>query len=289
MNILGIGIATLDIINTVDEYPPEDSEVRVLEQQLRRGGNATNTLVTLSKLGHRCSWGGIVADEPDSRYILEDLEQHKIDLRYCRHIKNGKVPTSYIILNRRNGSRTIVHYRDLPEFDFKDFERIDLSTFQWLHFEGRNPTETRKMLEKCVLEHPALPRSLEVEKVRPNIESLFPLAKVLLFSKEYARHQGFEDGIRFLRSLGKGLPDTILVCAWGEQGAFAMDRDGTLLSSPAYPPPRIVDTTGAGDVFNAGIIDALLRGKTLASALHAACRLAGEKCAIQGLEGLVNH
>ncbi len=286
MKILGIGIATLDIINVVDGYPPEDSEVRALEQQQRRGGNATNTLVVLSQLGHHCHWGGVLAEEPDSEYILEDLARHHIDIRHCRRVATGKVPTSYIILNRRNGSRTIVHYRDLPEFGFGDFDTIELAPFQWVHFEGRNVPETRRMLEKCVERHPTLPLSLEVEKIRPEIDTLFPLATVLLFSRAYARHQGFDDPERFLLSLRKRLPGRILVCAWGERGAAALDRDGTLCSSPAYPPPRLVDTTGAGDVFNAGIIDGLLRGESLETTLHAACRLAGAKCGISGFDGL---
>jgi hypothetical protein len=48
--ILGIGIAALDIINTVDGYPNEDAEVRAINQRVCRGGNATNTLVVLSQL-----------------------------------------------------------------------------------------------------------------------------------------------------------------------------------------------------------------------------------------------
>lgn len=65
--ILAIGIATLDIVNLVADYPPEDSEVRALDQRVSRGGNATNTLVVLSQLGHRCSWGGVLAEDADSR------------------------------------------------------------------------------------------------------------------------------------------------------------------------------------------------------------------------------
>ena len=51
--ILGIGIATLDVINIVDEYPREDDEIRANGQRIARGGNVTNTLVVLSQLGHQ--------------------------------------------------------------------------------------------------------------------------------------------------------------------------------------------------------------------------------------------
>ena len=77
--ILAVGIATLDIINSVAGYPAEDDEVRAVSQRLCRGGNATNTLAVLSQLGHQCHWAGVLADEPDARHIEADLERHRID------------------------------------------------------------------------------------------------------------------------------------------------------------------------------------------------------------------
>jgi len=283
-HILGIGIATLDIINTVDGYPPEDAEVRALGQQRRRGGNCTNTLAVLSRLGHRCAWGGMLAEEPDSGLIRADLERHGIDLHAVRTQQGGKAPTSYIVLNRRNGSRTIVHYRDLPEFGYGDFTRIDLRPYDWLHFEGRNVAETRRMLVHARDTTPAAPRSVEIEKPRPDIEQLFQYADVLLFSRHYAAARGFTDPERFLRGIEGETPGAARVLAWGEAGGYALDRDDRLTHSPAYPPPRLIDTLGAGDTFNAGIIDALVSGVALDEALHRACRLAGRKCGHAGLD-----
>ena len=285
-HILGIGIATLDIINTVDGYPPEDAEVRALDQQRRRGGNCTNTLAVLSQLGHRCAWGGVLAEEPDGRPIRDDLQGQGIDLRAVRTRQHGKVPTSYITLNRRNGSRTIIHYRDLPEYDYDDFSRIDLREYHWLHFEGRNVAETRRMLGHARDRVPAAPRSVEIEKPRPDIEQLFEHADVLLFSRHFAAASGFTDQERFLRSIERETPDTARVLAWGEAGGYALSRNGRLIHSPAYPPQQLVDTLGAGDTFNAGIIDALVGGVALNEALHHACRLAGRKCGHEGLDFL---
>lgn len=281
--ILGIGIATLDIINLVDGYPEEDAEVRALGQRISRGGNATNTLVVLSQLGHECAWGGVLADEPDGARILDDLKRYRIDTRHCRTEPTGKVPTSYITLNRRNGSRTIIHYRDLPEFGFDDFARIDPAPFDWVHFEGRNVAETQRMLARMRAHHPHIPCSVEIEKPRPEIERLFDGADVLLFSRDYAVARGFSEPVPFLRALRR---DAHVVCGWGADGAYAIGRDGRELYSPACPPTQVVDTLGAGDTFNAGIIDALARGVDLEDALQSACRLAGRKCGRLGLDGL---
>jgi ketohexokinase len=279
-SILAIGIATLDIINTVAEYPPEDTEIRAIQQRVCRGGNATNTLVVLSQLGHRCSWGGVCVESSEGRRILDDLAQFAIDIRPCKIISTGTVPTSYIVLNQRNGSRTIVHYRNLPEFGFADFEKIELSSFEWIHFEGRNVGETVKMLQRVRSCRPNLPISVEIEKPREGIEELFCYADILLFSKGFAQSQGYSDAPTFLRRMRQSyaLNAWTLICAWGAEGGYALGRDGRLLHSPAYPPPQVIETLGAGDTFNAGIIDSLCRQQDLETALHHACRLAGDKC-----------
>ncbi len=283
--ILAVGIATLDIINSVTAYPAEDDEVRAVSQRLCRGGNATNSLTVLSQLGHQCHWAGVLADEPDARHIEADLQRHRINTAAVLRLKQGKVPTSYITHNLGNGSRTIVHHRGLPEYPFSQFQQIDLSQFDWLHFEGRNVAATRQMLAWAKQQAPDLPRSVEIEKQRDHIDTLFELADVLLFSRAFAQSQGHVDALSFLNTLQPQCGSTQLICAWGESGAWALNGQQAL-HSPAFPPPQLIDTLGAGDTFNAGIIDALIRGRGLGTALQSACRLAGQKCGYQGLEFL---
>ncbi|MCV6636894.1 PfkB family carbohydrate kinase [Candidatus Albibeggiatoa sp. nov. NOAA] len=284
--ILAVGIATLDVINIVDEYPKEDTEMRVAGQRICRGGNATNTLVVLSQLQHQCSWAGVWVDEPDGRTILADLQRHQINTDYCQVEKQGKVPTSYILLSQQTGSRTIVHHRNIPELSFQQFQKVDLSRFDWVHFEGRNVIETYHMLQWVKQQQPDLPISLEIEKPRLGIERLFQYADLLLCSQSFAHHHAYYNAADFLRDLRQQVTDTELVCAWGHLGAYAMDMKGQILHSPAYPPPQVVDTLGAGDTFNASLIDSFCRQQDLSMALHEACWLAGKKCGQVGLEPL---
>jgi ketohexokinase len=284
--ILAIGLAALDIINTVEDYPEEDAKVRALNQRVCRGGNTANTLVVLSQLGHHCSWGGVCVDEPDGQFILDDLAHYNIDTTPCKIEYDGKVPTSYAVVNQKNASRTIVHYRDCPEFQFSDFQRIDLQPFDWLHFEGRDVSQIALMLERVKHLYPTLPISLEIEKPRPHIQDLFTLVDVLLFSRPFVQDQGYSDAASFLQSIQHQLPNAKKVCAWGEEGGYALDKQGVLLHSPAYPPTQVVDTLGAGDTFNAGIIHSLCHNTDLATALNQACQLAGKKCGQIGFKGL---
>ena len=74
--------------------------------------------------------------------------------------------------------------------------------------------------------------------------------------------------------------------AWGDGGAYARDRDQRDYYTPAFPPRQTVDTIGAGDVFNAGLIHGLARSRPLELAVIEAARLAGRKCGQQGFDNL---
>jgi len=286
MQILGVGGATIDIVNELESYPCEDREVRALAQRVARGGNAANTLVVLSQLGYRCSWAGAVANDPGSRRVLQELASCDIATRYCRRHPGGVLPTSYVSLSRATGSRTIVHYRDLPEFSSEDFSVIGLEHWDWVHFEGRAPEETRRMIDRLKTERPDLGCSLEVEKPRPGMRSLFEGPDVLLFSRTYAQHQGFADPRAFLGEMRYRSDARLLFCAWGEAGAAVADARGRLWESPADLPRQVVDTLGAGDVFNAAVIDGVLQQQAAQDILAGACLLAGRKCGQQGFAGL---
>jgi len=282
VNVLGVGIATLDVVNEVTEYPCEDAEVRALAQRTARGGNATNTLVTLAQLGHRCSWAGTLGDDAAADLVLADLRAHGIDTAAMLRQVAGLTPASYVTLSRSTGSRTIVHHRALAEYGSADFARIDLARLDWVHFEGRAVEELRGMLQR-VAGAQGPPCSLEVEKPRPGIEDLFVLPDLLLFGRQYALAKGFAGAPALLAGLP---PGKAAVCAWGEAGAWARTPEGVLHHAPAWRPPRVVDTLGAGDVFNAAVIDAWAAGRPMPEVLSAGCRLAGAKCARHGLSGL---
>ncbi len=283
--ILAVGIATLDVINEVAAYPEENSEQRALSQRLRRGGNATNTLVVLSQLGHSGAWAGVLPDEPNTALVEAELQRYRIDCRHVDRLKQGTLPTSYVTLSRDSGTRTIVHTRDLPEYPVARFERIPLQQFDWLHFEGRDPVQVAQMMRRADQATPRAGVSLEVEKPRSDIVALFPYADLITFSQAFAASRDLEP-LELLRWARTRSPRALLVCTLGAQGAVGLDRADRVVKAQSCTPDTVVDTLGAGDTFNAGLIDALLRDETPAGALGFACRLAGLKCAQQGLHQL---
>jgi ketohexokinase len=154
-----------------------------------------------------------------------------------------------------------------------------------VHFEGRAVGELHAMLKRVAGTRGPL-CSLEIEKPRPGIEDLFALPDLLLFGRQYALATGFAEAPELLEVLA---PGRAAVCAWGESGAWGRTPEGVLHHAPAWRPQRVVDTLGAGDVFNAAVIDAWAAGRPMSEALSAGCRLAGAKCARRGLSGLRNE
>lgn len=290
-NILAVGIATLDIINQVQDYPLEDEELRAVSQQRSRGGNATNSLAILSQLGHQCDWAGTLAQETDTKLIIDDLEKYNIDYSWVDILPNGKIPTSYITLSQSSGSRTIVHYRDLPEYSAESFRKIPLDKYDWIHFEGRNIDQLRFMLQHCKHQYPHIRISLEIEKQRPKIESLYHFPDLLLFSKPFAESMGESPGDKFLQRITTELKTQfpappkkqILSCTWGKTGAY-LKRHNELLFSHAPQLPNAIYTLAAGDTYNAALIHNLLQQNTMQHCLDQACFLAAQKCTHTGLD-----
>jgi ketohexokinase len=296
--VLGVGIATLDIVNAVAAYPPEDAEVRAAGQRIARGGNVANTLDVLAQLGRRCAWAGVLAADAGAVRILADLDACGIDHAQAVRVPGGTTPTSYITLSRATGSRTIVHHRDLPELTAADFARVPLAPYGWVHFEGRHPAETAQMLARVRHKQPGLPVSVEIEKRRDGIEALYPGADVLIFARAFvqaASGAAAGDPRAFLAQMAALTDAPLLLLPWGADGAYGLARGAAEpVFAPACPPAALRDSLGAGDVFNAAVIDALLdmglaaaaSPDGLAALLARANRLAGHKCGQHGLAGL---
>ncbi|ERE67390.1 cytosolic carboxypeptidase-like protein 5 [Cricetulus griseus] len=227
-------------------------------------------------------------------FLVADFRRRGVDVSQVAWQSQGDTPCSCCIVNNSNGSRTIILYdTNLPDVSAKDFEKVDLTRFPVLP-QGRNASEQVKMLQRIEQFNSKQPLpqrvrvSVEIEKPREELFQLFGYGEVVFVSKDVAKHLGFQSAAEALRGLyGRVKKGATLICAWAEEGADALDPEGQLLHSDAFPPPRVVDTLGAGDTFNAAVIFSLSKGNSMQEALRFGCQVAGRKCGLQGFDGIV--
>ncbi|KAM4583432.1 ketohexokinase isoform 2-T2 [Fundulus diaphanus] len=292
--ILCVGLVCLDIINVVDKYPEEDTDSRCLSQRWQRGGNASNSCTVLSLLGAPCAFMGSLAAGPVADFIMADFLQRTIDVSAVAWQIKGQTPCACCVVCPSSGSRTVLLYdTDLPDVTVENFSKISLGQFKWIHWEARNAGEQLKMIQQVEMfnsklpEHQRITISVEIEKTREPLYELFPHGDVVFVSKDVARHLGFNSPEAALNGLyNRVKKGAVLICAWAEKGADAVGPDGLLLHSDAFPPETLVDTLGAGDTFNAGVLYTLSNGGSLQDALTFGCRIAGKKCGFHGYDGI---
>lgn len=276
-----VGTAGLDLIFGLSHMPHADEEMRASSLRSCRGGNAANTAVVLARLGHDVEFLGVLADAPETSVISKDFDLHGVNYQNCP-IKPGLPPTSSIYLS--GASRSIVHYRDLPELDATDFIKLDFMQYDHVHFEGRNIEQLALMLSHLKMVAPSLPISIELEKKREGMAKIMGLADLYLCSKGYAHQSGYEDAEDFLRWMHSAEYSKKTIVAWGEQGAYGWMENETILHTPAFPPANVIDTLGAGDTFNAGVLDRFVDRASMHDCLQFACQIAGKKCGAVGFD-----
>ncbi|XP_072752931.1 ketohexokinase [Anoplolepis gracilipes] len=277
--ILCVGRTCLDIVQTCQQFPAEDSTQRSIDYRWQRGGNASNTCTVLSLLGQSCELlACLSADEHNNNFMQNDLHKYKIDYSHCPILKGVDCPIATIILSLNTGTRTIIyHNQNLPELTIKNFEQLNLAEYSWIHFEGRNIDQMLLMIQhienynnslnsthELSKKHMPITISMELEnpKSSSRLLDLLSYADVTFIAKDFAKNQGFNNMKEVIHTIGQDVRlRGAIICAWGEEGAIARTPCGGRVQSPAFPPHKVIDTLGAGDTFNAGVLYYLNKSK----------------------------
>ena len=279
-DVLMVGNCIVDQVMTLPHFPQQDEELRALEHTRALGGNAGNAAQVLAALGHNVDLVCSLADDQQAHWILEQLDQAAIGTEQCQSFTQHATPFSTIWLNHENGSRTIAHYRNLPELSLAHLKQIDPDNYRWLHFEGRNIDVLQKFLPS--LHDIDATISLEIEKPRDGIEQLIPYVDVVVFASSYVKKRVTTPEY-CLQQFNQLNPDAKIACTRGASGIMAMNHNGQIIEMEAESVNHPVDTIGAGDTLIAGLISSMIKGKDFVGGLQQANRLAGQKVQHMGL------
>ncbi len=254
--------------------------VRVEPLQLTTGGIVANAGIAMARLGLRVAAWTAVGDDVWGEMILARLGKEGIDTRHLA-VRSGVPSSATVALIASDGQRSFLHCQGAPKQIAIDFyrERLDLAGQAHLFLLGYYsliPNLEDDLVE--LLEGLRMRGCATALDAAGSGGSMEPLAQLLphldfyIPSLSEARHQTGLDDPRAIISLYRSLgAPGLLGIKLGERGSILSPASGQWLEvPPARPPGPVVDTTGAGDSFYAGLIAGLRRGETLPQAARIA-------------------
>ena len=291
MKILGIGNAIVDVICKVeDDFIQkngltkstmklifEEKEFKLLLSNLKiektvSGGSVANSIVGISQLKNKVGFIGKVSDDELGAKYEERLKQENVQYFYSK--KKETLPTgTCLILVTPDSERTMctflgtagkINENDVDTNAVKQSELILLEGYLW------DEGDPKKAFDKAITNANKVAMSLSdqfcVDRHKSHFLNLVKNKLDITFANEQEimsliDAKSFDEVINFSKSLGK-----TIVLTRGEKGAVAINRD-EVVECGIKEGLKIVDLTGAGDLFAAGFLHGHVNNMSLKESL----------------------
>jgi len=306
-DVLGIGNAIFDVLVQTDEsflathgmtkggmtLISEDRAILIYQSMgpatEMSGGSAANTIVGLAGLGARTAFVGKVRDDQIGRLYTHDIRAAGVAFETRPALDGPATGCSYILVTP-DGERTMNTYLGAAqELMPADIDASEVAASGIVYLEGYlwDPASAKEAFVKAAtIAHEAgrkvaltLSDAFCVDRYRDEFLDLMRKRTVdLIFANEAELHSlyqtsDFDTALKQLRA------DTALgIVTRSEKGCVVASSDG-VVAVPAFPIEKMVDTTGAGDLFAAGFLFGLVRG-----ASHEACGRLGAMAAAEVIQ-----
>ena len=291
MKILGIGNAIVDVICKVnDAYLfsnglikstmklVDEIEFKKLLTTLKientiSGGSVANSIVGLSQLGNNVGFIGKVSDDDLGKKYEDGLRKENVNYFYSK--KKEILPTgTCLILITPDSERTMCTFLGTAgkinenDLDINSIKNSDITFLEgYLWDEG----EPRSAFDKAIKNSNKVAMSLSdlfcVERHKHHFLDLVKNKLDVTFANEQEitsllNAKDFEEVISFSQQLGK-----VIVITRGEKGSIAIENN-TVTECESKKNLKIVDLTGAGDLFAAGYLHGYINGLTILDSLR---------------------
>jgi sulfofructose kinase len=277
-HILCAGIAVLDEVFHVREFPAPDTKAEATEFFAVGGGNAANAAVAIARLGARVAFagpiGGPSGEDAIGDRVMNALGAEGIDCGGCVRLAGARTPISAILLSAQ-GERTIANYRDkrLDLVTPADPDRL-VADIDVLLVDNRYPAFVTPI---C---HAARRRGLAVvidaDKATVETDPLFALGSHVIFSGDCLRRTTGIDDLAAALSRMAQFTDAFLAATNGSSPVLW--REGEAIRVMPVFEVAAIDTLAAGDVFHGAFTLSFAEGRGIAEAMRFAAAAAGLKC-----------
>jgi sulfofructose kinase len=275
MRLIALGHVVWDHLLLVDPYPALDSKTTALRGRELTGGPAARAALTAALLGAEVSFAGCLGDDATGARILQEFAAGGVDVAGVELCAGLASPRASIWVEARHGKRTVVLDRGaLPDYPAAALERLPWGP-GWLLLDGKEPVALEaarraKSAGMAVL--------LDLGGPREDIAPLVAAADVVAVSKAFvmSEYPGL-DLLLAAANLVEAGP-RLAVITLGAGGMIVGERGGEPFWFPAWTAGKVVDTTGAGDVFHGALAWALLQEFPTRKALACAAVAGGLAC-----------
>jgi fructokinase len=278
MKILGIGNAIVDVICKVndsfidqnnltkstmklffDENEFKSLLINLKIEKTISGGSVANSVVGLSQLGDKVGFIGKVSDDNFGNKYEEGLKKENVEYFYSK--KKEELPTgTCLILVTPDSERTMctflgtagkINDNDISSEAIKKSEIIFLEGYLW------DEGEPKKAFDKAINNANKVAMSLSdlfcVDRHKPHFLNLVRRKLDITFANEQEitaliEAKSFSEVVDFSKQLNK-----LIVITRGEKGAVAINGE-EIFESDVKKNLKIIDLTGAGDLFAAGFL-----------------------------------
>ena len=282
MKILGIGNAIVDVICKVDEnfifennlskgnmkLLFDENEFKKLLSNLKiektiSGGSVANSIVGLSQLGNEVGFIGKISDDEFGEKYEIGLKNENVEYIYSK--KKEELPTgTCLILITPDSERTMctflgtagkINDKDVNEEAIKNSQIIFLEGYLW------DEGDPRKAFDKAILSANKVAMSLSdkfcVDRHKPHFLDLVKNKLDIVFANEeeimsLINAKNFKEVIEFSKESKK-----LLVITRGEKGAISI-KENNIIETGIKKNLKIIDLTGAGDLFASGYLHGYL-------------------------------
>jgi len=279
---VGFGLNAVDHLIVVPEYPAFDTKIRLLDHMQSAGGQTASAMVALQRLGFKTAYAGRFGSDPEGQFGLASLKAEGVNIERAEVVEGATTQIAFIIIDARNGERTIVWDRHdglayKPDESPKDFGSLG----RVLHLDAHDPPACVRVATDAKNSGGIV--SADIDNIYDGLPELLPLIDLLITSKEFPhRLTGISDERASLIEVKARYGCALVGMTKGVAGALVLCED-RFIESPAYAAPGgCRDTTGAGDAFHSGFLYGLLSGEDLETSLKSGNAVAAMKCSALG-------
>ena len=281
IDLVGVGLNATDTLILVPEHPARGSKVESRSVTVLPGGQVATAVIACQHWGLQTRYVGKLGDDAAAAVHCKEFARVGVETQII--IASGCASHQSFILVDTNGERTVVRRNDdkllLRPSELK---REWISNARALLVDGCDTAAATTAAEWA--REDGIPVIADFDEAYPGIEALIKSIDYLIVSKDLPAKLCEEPDLRkSLPRLQRRFGCRLTAATLGVDGVLAWDGE-QFHSACAYRVP-VVDTTGAGDIFHAGFIYALLRGWPLQRQLDFACAAAALNCTGHGARG----